>query len=287
MLIRQHFLHQERQFEQISEINTCTDGPIKSEPVEQKDLTNPVGRIQSPVISPHHTDEEYLEVDFLEEKSYHEQSPHECADSDKLVQENVAIVESNHKCTDCPKDFESQAAFDTHLVLEHFQETPDGDFICPVCSKVFNSRRCLRQHSRTHQDRNARKHRCRYCEKAFNFGHHLKIHERIHTKQKPFSCSTCGKTFASKDRLANHHLQHVDEPRYACELCSACFRSKKVLKMHSILKHDAPVGKFEAIECNKCDKKLYSKSATNAHMRGPCGTDLTVDVVGASVLPST
>ncbi|XP_029735464.1 zinc finger protein 816 isoform X2 [Aedes albopictus] len=238
--------------EQTGDIRDCQDEQLKGEPVGENKSIHQVS-LESPCLSPELKDEEYLDVDFLEEKSNHDQD--------------------KHTCTDCSEDFESQAAFDTHQVLEHYQQTDDGNCICPICHKVFNSRRCLRQHSRIHQDREARKHKCRFCEKAFNFAHHLKIHERTHTKQKPFACATCEKAFASKDRLAYHQLQHEGKLQYTCNLCATSFRSKKVLKMHSILKHDAPVEKFDPIKCDKCGKKLFSKSATSAHMRGPCGSD--------------
>lgn len=224
-------------------------------------------------------EEEYCEIDFLEEQSQLDEpgtasSTFEDFQIEHDLCEDANTVEVEYRCMTCSELLNSQAALDAHSIIEHCQRTSSGELMCPVCNKLFGTRKTLRQHSRIHQKRDSRKFKCRFCEKAFNYGHHLRIHETTHTKEKPFPCSTCGKTFASKDRLTNHQLQHADDFKHKCELCNGSFRSKKALKMHCILKHDAAVDKFDPIECDKCGKELYSQSAASAHLKGPCGNDV-------------
>ncbi|XP_065092665.1 gastrula zinc finger protein XlCGF26.1-like [Ochlerotatus camptorhynchus] len=251
---------------------------VEFEDLDGKDIPNvsPKQRLDQPTEL---DEEEYFEIDFLEEKSQHDRpgtaiSTIEGFEIEHDTCEDANVVDAEYRCTTCSELLNSQAALDVHSIIEHCQRTSSGELLCPVCNKLFGTRKTLRQHSRIHQKRDSRKFKCSFCEKAFNYGHHLRIHETTHTKEKPFPCSTCGKTFASKDRLTNHQLQHADDFKHNCELCTGSFRFRKALKMHCILKHDAAVDKFDPIKCDKCGKELYSQSAASAHLKGPCGNDV-------------
>ncbi|XP_062554680.1 zinc finger protein 729-like [Armigeres subalbatus] len=245
-------------------------GHILDQPYKQVDKHSEPSNEVDPENQGRHSasnEEEYLDVDYLEDQPLAENGT--SMDKDQLVQIDTTIVDSKLSCPNYLNNHKTEAVMAVKSICSQANKE---EFICPVCRKMFNSRKTLRQHSRTHLNPESRRHKCRFCEKAFNFGHHLRIHERTHTNQKPFQCLSCGKTFASKDRLSNHRMRHEERLKYACELCGTCFRSKKVLKMHSILKHDAPVGKFDPIKCDHCGKELFSKSATSAHMKGPCSS---------------
>ncbi|XP_055639586.1 PR domain zinc finger protein 5-like [Toxorhynchites rutilus septentrionalis] len=179
--------------------------------------------------------------------------------------------DQGYNCEYCSRKLNSQSELESHFVSEHCQQLSEDEFVCTTCDKRFKTRKTLRQHCRIHYD--SRRFRCSFCSKTFNYGHHLRIHSTTHTMDKPFSCEFCGKQFASKDRLKNHELQHKDERKYNCEACDSLFRSKKALKMHAILKHDAVVNRFDSIQCDKCSKTLFSKSAATAHFKRPCGKD--------------
>ncbi|KAK6470708.1 putative mRNAion factor ovo-like protein 3 [Huso huso] len=77
-----------------------------------------------------------------------------------------------------------------------------GDFLCPVCNKVFPLQRMLTRHLKCHSS--VKKHMCCYCAKGFNDTFDLKRHMRTHTGIRPYGCELCEKAFTQRCSLESH-----------------------------------------------------------------------------------
>ncbi|XP_033914972.2 putative transcription factor ovo-like protein 3 [Acipenser ruthenus] len=77
-----------------------------------------------------------------------------------------------------------------------------GDFLCPVCNKVFPLQRMLTRHLKCHSS--VKKHVCCYCTKGFNDTFDLKRHMRTHTGIRPYGCELCEKAFTQRCSLESH-----------------------------------------------------------------------------------
>ncbi|XP_066507691.1 putative transcription factor Ovo-like 1 [Hoplias malabaricus] len=77
-----------------------------------------------------------------------------------------------------------------------------GDFLCPVCHKIFPLQRMLTRHLKCHSL--IKRHPCRYCGKGFNDTFDLKRHMRTHTGIRPYRCDLCEKAFTQRCSLESH-----------------------------------------------------------------------------------
>ncbi|KAK1154557.1 hypothetical protein AOXY_G28506, partial [Acipenser oxyrinchus oxyrinchus] len=97
-----------------------------------------------------------------------------------------------------------------------------GDFLCPVCNKVFPLQRMLTRHLKCHSS--VKKHVCCYCAKGFNDTFDLKRHMRTHTGIRPYGCELCEKAFTQRCSLESHLKKiHGVTQQYAA--CSGAPRS--------------------------------------------------------------
>ncbi|KAI4877745.1 hypothetical protein NFI96_016170, partial [Prochilodus magdalenae] len=89
-----------------------------------------------------------------------------------------------------------------------------GDFLCPVCHKVFPLQRMLTRHLKCHSL--IKRHPCRYCGKGFNDTFDLKRHMRTHTGIRPYRCDLCEKAFTQRCSLESHLRKiHGVQQQYA------------------------------------------------------------------------
>lgn len=133
---------------------------------------------------------------------------------------------NEYKCKLCHINLKSKMAYENHV-----KDTHEKIFICPVCGKIYNEKRHLFSHSRSHNLKN--KYKCTFdgCEKTFKHNHHLKNHMRVHEKISPFSCDECKATFRQKYALTLHKRKHSSN-FIECELCKSQF-----LRPSQLLKH--------------------------------------------------
>ncbi|KAL7847225.1 hypothetical protein SRHO_G00222050 [Serrasalmus rhombeus] len=89
-----------------------------------------------------------------------------------------------------------------------------GDFLCPVCHKIFPLQRMLTRHLKCHSL--IKRHPCRYCGKGFNDTFDLKRHMRTHTGIRPYRCDLCEKAFTQRCSLESHLRKiHGVQQQYA------------------------------------------------------------------------
>eukprot|EP00347_Sterkiella_histriomuscorum_P001460 403371956 len=140
-----------------------------------------------------------------------------------------------------------------------FDCTQDG------CGKVFNCKKALKEHERTHnQDRPFK---CELCDQTFTQYSSLQKHARVHDKKKPFKCSTdgCYQAFSQVSNLIRHQRIHTGEKPYECEICGKQFASGSNLKQH-IQIHDRQEARSQ-YKCifEGCDKSYLYPSSLKKH----------------------
>ncbi|XP_037333652.2 putative transcription factor ovo-like protein 3 [Pungitius pungitius] len=119
----------------------------------------------------------------------------------------------------------------TTLALHRAKPRPSpgsGDFVCPMCYKIFPLQRMLTRHLKCHNL--VKRHPCRFCGKGFNDTFDLKRHMRTHTGIRPYKCELCEKAFTQRCSLESHmrkihsvHQQYAYRQRrskiFVCEDC--------------------------------------------------------------------
>ncbi|KAF9110257.1 hypothetical protein BGX27_006600 [Mortierella sp. AM989] len=81
----------------------------------------------------------------------------------------------------------------------------------PGCSKKFDRRYNLQQHSKTHC-KDAKRHACSECDKTFIRPADLQRHHRIHSGDKPFNCQWCCQKFRRTESRQRHcRKDHPEE----------------------------------------------------------------------------
>lgn len=104
-------------------------------------------------------------------------------------------------CKICSKEI-AKSSFRCHANV-HVEASHE----CPVCKKIVKSKKILKQHIKTHDQKN--KHRCSQCDKSYSTQEILIAHEgKKHNRPVPvFSCDKCSKTFLALYRLKVHKKQ--------------------------------------------------------------------------------
>ena len=122
---------------------------------------------------------------------------------------------------------------------------PLKPFSCPVCSRRYSSRECLRTHMRLHSE--GKYVSCSVCMKRFPRRTGLENHMKVHTGEKPFKCRICTKAFIHRCGLTKHMREHKGARPFPCMLCEKSYAVKRTLVTH-MRKHagEKPkVAKFE------------------------------------------
>lgn len=131
-------------------------------------------------------------------------------------------------CNYCGKRFVNKKTKDEHLVEVHNEQR--RNYPCPDCDRVFEKWAAYRTHFViTHTENSFN---CPFCELKFDSKRHLNDHKVIHTKEKEFVCNVCSKSFSRKKSLQQHSWIHNDHKRFACILCSKQFNQRVSWKTH-------------------------------------------------------
>lgn len=168
--------------------------------------------------------------------------------------QNLHIVETSYKCSDCGRAFSHSSHLACHQRL-HTQEKP---FKCRVCGKAFRwSSNCVR-HEKIHTG--VKPYKCSLCDKAFRRLSAYRLHQETHAKQKSleshqyeealtcgsgfdnhlrdqsrgklFDCSQCRKSFHCKSYVVEHQRVHTQEKPYKCTKCRKTFRWRSNFTRH-------------------------------------------------------
>jgi len=116
---------------------------------------------------------------------------------------------------------------------------------CPVCGKIFRSRRYLRRHSKTH----GLTHACDICGKNYRSRKYLRLHQRRHEKaamaaanpttdstpvppRPRFSCTECSFTTDVIAAIHAHRQEHVPSNSVRCAICGRAYSNRAALSKH-------------------------------------------------------
>lgn len=195
-----------------------------------------------------------------------------------------------HKCSCCPRHFETpedvrRHAIDDHggylqcqicakvfrkhcLLKKHVRQTHEGTqktrkyhYVCPKCGKAFSSRGGVSDHERSQCGKNPI-YQCEICEKAVHSASALKIHYGTHSDVFPVSCQYCGKGFRSNGQVKVHERQHTGEKPFKCEFCPKSFGHRETLHTH----RSTHTG-IKRYMCSGCGQRFACVSNLQCHLR--------------------
>ena len=100
---------------------------------------------------------------------------------------------------------------------------------------------------------------CSVCSKIFSSKKNLKNHSYIHAETEE-TCE-CGKVFANKIKLRNHRRTHGEREKASVAKCDHCPYESKAsnVKRHQKTAHDT--------KCDECGIPLENTKALKAHKR--------------------
>lgn len=133
-----------------------------------------------------------------------------------------------HRCHVCGYRFKVRSVMVDHIAVKHsglihilmpkcinfltyFFNLGDGDYVCVVCSKVFNRARLLRTHMLSHSEERPFVCPIESCGKAFKYNRNLKVHNKVHTGEKSHCCFVCGQDFTHLTSWQNHMTKYHPE----------------------------------------------------------------------------
>ncbi|GIY22166.1 hypothetical protein CEXT_527231 [Caerostris extrusa] len=133
------------------------------------------------------------------------------------------------------------------------------EFVCSVCSRVFNRKSCHVQHERSHHKKLLK---CEWCHRTFNRYSVLMTHWRIHTGEKPFQCESCLCYFRQKSQLKQHQKIHMGVKPHVCDVCNRGFSRRSILVRHKMI-HTGE----RPFECDVCHLCFNQKSILVQHLK--------------------
>jgi len=135
----------------------------------------------------------------------------------------------------------------------HENATP---YICDVCEIGFKRVGTLKNHRKTHIEREKR-YKCEMCEKKFIDVAYLQQHKKLHNSDMLFPCPKCEKPFTQDNYLKNHFdTVHAEIKPFVCDICKKQFPMLRNWNKHMKIHEKEPKPKKEGkkFKCDKCVK---------------------------------
>lgn len=175
------------------------------------------------------------------------------------------------QCQICAKVFRKHCMLKKHMKLVHegIQTRNKYHYVCPKCGKSFSTRSQVSDHERSQCGANPI-YICEICEKGFHTGSSLKNHYSVHTNELPHPCQYCGKGFRSRGQVKVHERQHTGEKPFQCEYCPKAFGHRETLHTH----RSTHTG-VKRYMCSGCGQRFACVSNLQCHLRShkdTCGT---------------
>ncbi|GAB0093199.1 hypothetical protein DMENIID0001_082750 [Sergentomyia squamirostris] len=190
----------------------------------------------------------------------------------------VVSVPSYFLCTNCKDRFTSFEDLSKHINTAGLCK--NQEYKCTTCSKVFNTRKKLYQHTTTHRKRSPQV--CDLCGKIYGSRFNLENHKSsVHgypveeSDTAIYRCRLCSSEFTTRVDLFRHIENHGPSSTHTnlCEKCGKCFMTNEALRAHSRIHTTIP----QSFNCPKCLKIFNRKKSLMSHKCIPgkslCTTD--------------
>ena len=139
-------------------------------------------------------------------------------------------------------------------------------FQCPECESVFDAKKSLRLHLRTHSARKGPRHiperpfPCLDCRKSFVRLSGLQTH--TYKYHSAATLTVCNRTFVQDSHYQLHALRtHSGDKPYQCRVCGEAFQESTSLQLHR-----SSYGDNRVYRCGYCDKKLSERHTLWMHL---------------------
>ncbi|XP_053623256.1 PR domain zinc finger protein 5-like [Plodia interpunctella] len=123
------------------------------------------------------------------------------ANNFKMLSEHMNVHYKNFVCGECEAGFVNQ-----RMLRVHGYRHALGEFSCPKCSKVFDTRIKMKAHERAVHVMLNKRNRCGFCGERFTDYTKKNYHEvEMHgVAAKVLKCQACPKTFSNQRSLSVH-----------------------------------------------------------------------------------
>ena len=183
---------------------------------------------------------------------------------------------------------------------KHQQEENDDssdEFTCPICFKMFCSKKNVKRHVDTEHKRKGRLN-CPDCDKSFASRISLNYHEKkCHSGGSEILCNNCDEIFHDFKSYIKHERSHkssFSEPEYKCEECHATFSTNSNLNRHAAQIHllvnfniKKKILKIYPFICDECEFSTKRKHNLDVHKLLIHGDPDPQDVVSCANCPKT
>lgn len=118
-----------------------------------------------------------------------------------------------------------------HDFVQHVRgHTQLNRLTCERCGAIFQSKKSLVDHARTHE---TAQFVCETCDRVFSHPQTLRRHQlNTHGRPEECVCAECGRQFASVYSMKRHKAVHTGERPHQCEKCGRAYLQRNDLKLH-------------------------------------------------------
>lgn len=128
---------------------------------------------------------------------------------------NIHLRFKTYECVDCLRKFTDSYKLSRHRQSFHTKSNPADYVPCPVCGKVFKTKRSVKNHMVYHKPPEFS---CDICQKEFYSFVNLSSHKRIqHTGVKGFQCKYCSNAYFKNSHLNRHILTVHMKQKIFCQ----------------------------------------------------------------------
>jgi hypothetical protein len=172
-------------------------------------------------------------------------------------------------CSLCSKTFQSVKSLTTHIRIDHFNYQP---FSCPHCDLKFDKKTKMNSHMQgVHSEeyfKGEKKYLCDKCDKKFYTAGKLICHKTFNHTTKFHVCEHCGKSHKTNTLLRKHMIYHHEKHGlFICDTCGKEFTNPIQFKTHT-KNHTVPdiPGAFPC-PIKDCGKAFGKAKSLKDHMK--------------------